>query len=73
MNFLMCVRIADLRATLRERRPIACRARLRAWAEFAKKFSQVWLGAPIILIFRRFVNNDSWFFGHVSLCVERGA
>ena len=44
MNFLMCVRIADLRATLRERRPIACRARLRAWAEFAKKLSQVWQG-----------------------------
>ena len=40
----MCVRIALLRATLRERRPIACRARLRAWAEFAKKFSQVWQG-----------------------------
>lgn len=40
----MCVRIADLRATLRERRPIACRARLRAWAELAKKVSRVWQG-----------------------------
>ena len=73
MNFLMCVRIADLRATLRERRPIACRARLRAWAEFAKKMFSRMAGAPIILIFRQFVNNDSWWFGHLSVFLETGA
>ena len=57
MNFLMCVRTAERRATFRARRPMACLARLRAWREFANEKRSVSKGVAIILIFVRFVNN----------------